>query len=203
MNPYKCNGRQNQAALCCSAPPYEKESVIILAQQAVLGNLASIKKENEQYQRIGDPFLNWCGLPPPLAHPLWVSDWLFIGRKLIHLNLLAKLVCIKCKSIQTLFITSKFANCQLPFHPCALPREEQWTRTPDIIRNSTTLIYVHWSMPFMYNFIIKLFFFASSVLYVCVRECISLYWSMAAAHGSPSFISLYVQLFIQRLHFLM
>lgn len=64
MNPYKCNGRQNQAALCCSAPPYEKESVIILAQQAVLGNLASIKKENEQYQRIGDPFLNWCGLPP-------------------------------------------------------------------------------------------------------------------------------------------
>lgn len=114
MNPYKCNGRQKQAALCCSAPPYEKESVIILAQQAVLGNLASIKKENEQYQRIGDPFLNWCGLPPPLAHPLWVSDWLFIGRKLIHLNLLAKLVCIKCKSIQTLFITSKFANCQLP-----------------------------------------------------------------------------------------
>lgn len=64
MNPYKCNGRQKQAALCCSAPPYEKESVIILAQQAVLGNLASIKKENERYQRIGDPFLNWCGLPP-------------------------------------------------------------------------------------------------------------------------------------------
>lgn len=117
----------------------EKNNMLIFAVLISLsyntgstGKLASIK--SKQYQRNVDPLRKHFGLllfgSPSL---FWTSYFL-----LIHLDLLTKLICIACKSIQTQFISSNLANCQLPtllLISVTLPRDRE------------ALDYTHWMPP--------------------------------------------------------